>query len=73
MDIKNKIALVTGSGIRLGRAIAISLAEKGCNLALHYHSSQKDAEELKNLVERMGVEAELFQTDLGILKMLRIL
>lgn len=65
MDIKNKIALVTGSGIRLGRAIAISLAEKGCNLALHYHSSQKDAEELKNLVERMGVEAELFQTDLG--------
>jgi NAD(P)-dependent dehydrogenase (short-subunit alcohol dehydrogenase family) len=65
MDIKNKIALVTGSGIRLGRAIALSLAEKGCNLALHYHSSQKDAEELKNSVERMGVEAELFQADLG--------
>jgi pteridine reductase len=40
------LALVTGAGIRLGRAVAEGLAGRGFRLALHYHQHQAQAEEL---------------------------
>jgi len=57
MDLKNKTALVTGGGVRLGRAFALTLAGEGVNLVVHYNSSQSPAEETAQLARESGVEA----------------
>ncbi len=64
MDLKGKNALVTGSGIRLGRAIALALGEAGCNLALHYNTSVESVSQVKSDLEKMGRKARVFQQDL---------
>ena len=64
MDLKGKNALVTGSGIRLGRAIALALGEAGCNLALHYNTSIESVSQVKSDLEKMGRKARAFQQDL---------
>ena len=65
MELKGKNALITGSGIRLGRAIALALAAEGCNLALHYHHSAEEVHEVQTAALTMGVQAEIFQADLS--------
>lgn len=65
MELKNKTALITGGGIRLGKAIALALADQSVNLAVHYNSSQKPAEEVQKIAKQKGVKAELFQADLS--------
>ncbi len=65
MELKGKNALITGSGIRLGRAIALALAAEGCNLALHYHHSAEEVHEVQTAALSMGVQAEIFQADLS--------
>ena len=64
MDLKGKNALVTGSGIRLGRAIALALGQAGCNLALHYNSSVESVAQVKSDLQKTGRKAEVFQQDL---------
>ena len=64
MDLKGKNALVTGSGIRLGRAIALALGEAGCNLALHYNTSVESVIQVKSDLEKIGRKAHVFQQDL---------
>jgi len=44
MDIKGKVALITGSAKRIGREVAIELARRGARIAAHYRSSAKEAE-----------------------------
>lgn len=46
MTARPPLALVTGAGIRLGRAVAEGLAARGFRLALHYHRHGVEAEEL---------------------------
>ena len=65
MELNGKTALITGSGIRLGRAIALALADQGCNLALHYNTSIDPVNEVLALVKSKNVRAELFQADLS--------
>lgn len=60
-----KLALVTGAGVRLGRAGAVRLAQAGYDLLLHYHSSQEQAQETARLVQECGGQAFLMQADLG--------
>jgi len=43
-DFKGKVALVTGGARRVGKAIALGLAESGCNLVIHYNRSADEAE-----------------------------
>lgn len=57
MDLKHKTALVTGGGIRLGRAFALALAREGANLVIHYNNSKAPAEETAQLAREFGVEA----------------
>lgn len=54
---KQQVALVTGAGRRIGRAIAIGLAEDGWNVAVHYRGSQDDAETLAREISARGGKA----------------
>lgn len=57
-------ALVTGAGHRIGRAMALYLAERGFDVAVHYASSDRGAQETVALIEEKGRRAVAFQADL---------
>ena len=56
---------MTGAGRRIGRVIALSLAEAGANVAVHYNTSRIDAEETVQTIRAVGGTAESFQADLS--------
>lgn len=58
------IALITGAGIRLGKALAISFASKGWSVVLHYNKSKEKAEKAAEIVRSYKVDAYLEQADL---------
>lgn len=58
-------ALVTGAGARLGMAMALGLAGRGYDVAVHYHSSLDDAREVAALIEAAGRKAAVVQADLS--------
>ncbi len=60
-----KAALVTGAGRRLGREIAIGLAARGWDVAVHYHRSAADAEQTAATITAMGRRALAIQADLS--------
>lgn len=60
-----RVALVTGAGRRLGRAIALTLAEAGWHVAVHYRASADEARETVAAARARGVEAEAFAADLA--------
>lgn len=62
---EQKIALVTGAGKRLGKAIAKGLAEKGYAIGLHYNSSIDGAKDLYEEIRAQGGRAVLLQKDLN--------
>jgi len=64
MDPNGKVALVTGAGRRVGRALALALGDAGCRVAVHYGQSEKDAKETAALIESMGSQAVTIQADL---------
>ena len=57
-------ALITGAAKRLGRSMAIYLALRGFDLALHYHSSDEDAEDLYSEIKEMGRKCVLLKANL---------
>jgi pteridine reductase len=65
MDLKGKRVLITGAAVRVGRAMALAVAQAGADVLIHYGGSQKDAKSLKIEVEAMGVKAYLLQADLS--------
>jgi pteridine reductase len=60
----NKVALVTGSGKRLGREVALGLAERGADVVIHYRSSAEDALKVVAEVEKFGRRSIALQADL---------
>ncbi len=64
MELKGRVALVTGAGKRVGRAIAMALAERGASLAIHYRSSQIEANAGVAAIESQGGRARTFAADL---------
>lgn len=50
MNLKGKRVLITGAARRLGREIAIHLAQAGCALTVHYNHSRSDAESLQKQI-----------------------
>ncbi|WP_170415267.1 SDR family oxidoreductase [Ruegeria atlantica] len=57
-------ALVTGAGIRLGRAMALYLAKRGYDVAVHYATSEQPAAETVAEVQALGRNAVAMQADL---------
>jgi len=56
--------LVTGAGIRLGRAMALELARQGQDVAIHYASSAQAAEDVAAEIRALGRQAVTLQADL---------
>jgi len=65
VDLAGRVALVTGAGRRLGRAMATALAGRGMTLAIHYRESQVGAEALRREIEARGGTAACFAADLA--------
>ena len=59
-----KAALVTGAAKRIGRAIALDLADAGYAVAVHYNASVEDAEDLVNLIKARDGKAISLRADL---------
>lgn len=60
-----KVALVTGAAKRLGQAIALALAARGWDVALHYHHSASDAQATVDMIRAMGRRAIAICADLA--------
>jgi NAD(P)-dependent dehydrogenase (short-subunit alcohol dehydrogenase family) len=58
-------ALITGAARRIGRALALNLADAGWTIAVHYRKSAGDAERLAGEIELRGGRAQSFQADLA--------
>ena len=56
-------ALVSGGAVRLGRSIALHLAGRGYNIALHYASSRESAEQTAEETRKLGVQCKIYCVD----------
>jgi len=65
MDLDGKVALVTGGGKRVGRAIGLALAGEGVRLMVHYGHSAEAAGDTVAAARALGVEAEAVPADLA--------
>lgn len=61
----NKIALVTGGSRGLGKDMVMSLAKKGLDVVLTYHSKKAEAEEVVNEIEKLGQKAVALQLNVA--------
>jgi NAD(P)-dependent dehydrogenase (short-subunit alcohol dehydrogenase family) len=62
--LAGKTALITGAAKRIGRSIALTLAEAGANVAITYLTSQPDAEATVFAMAEFGVDALAIRSDL---------
>ena len=63
--LKNKIALITGAGRGIGRAIAIALAKEGAEVVINYNGSEERAKEVKQTIEENGGEASIYKCNVS--------
>lgn len=64
-ELKGRIALVTGGGRGIGRAIAVALARAGVDVAVNYLSHQKEAEEVCEMISALGCRAVAVGADVS--------
>ncbi len=65
MDINNRTAIVTGAARRVGRSIALGLADSGARVFVHYNRSAGPAEELLAEIESRGGRGAIGSVDLS--------
>lgn len=64
-DLHGKVALVTGGGRGIGRAITLALAQAGCHVAINYHLRKDDAESTARDARQIGNRAAVVQADVS--------
>jgi 3-oxoacyl-[acyl-carrier protein] reductase len=65
MVLKGKKAIVTGGDRGIGKAISLSLAEKGAHIAVHYHKNEQRAEKTVRRLEEFGVSSLKVRADVA--------
>jgi len=63
--LEGKACLVTGAGRGIGRAIALAMADAGCDIAINYAHSREAAEQVRDLVESKGRRAKIYQANVA--------
>lgn len=61
---KQKQAFITGGSRGIGRAIALALAARGCDILLHFRKNREEADKTRADLEALGVKVWLYQADL---------
>ena len=64
-SLTGKVALVTGGGRGIGRAITLSLARAGCDVAINYRERQSDAESAAKDVQNCGRRSVAMAADVS--------
>lgn len=65
INLKNKVALITGASRGIGKATALLFAQAGCDILVNYSTGEKAAIEVASEVERSGAKARAFQADVS--------
>ncbi|EHR77607.1 3-oxoacyl-ACP reductase [Thermococcus litoralis DSM 5473] len=65
MELKGKVALVTGASRGIGRAIAVALAKKGCNVIINYAKDEENAKKTEEMCRAYGVETLVVRADVS--------
>ncbi|MGE7611170.1 SDR family NAD(P)-dependent oxidoreductase [Paenibacillus sp. NPDC101420] len=65
MDLNNKVALVTGGGTGIGRAVSLELARRGALVAVNYSRSEAEGNETVNTIMNQGGQAIAVQADVS--------
>jgi enoyl-[acyl-carrier protein] reductase III len=65
MNFQNKIALITGSGRGIGKAIALHFAKHGADVVINFFRNREPAQETAREVEKLGRRALLVKADVG--------
>ncbi len=63
MNLKNKVAIVTGGGRDIGRAVSLKLAALGAKVAVNYHNSPEKTEETLEMIRKAGGEGMAIRAD----------
>ena len=63
--LSEKVAIVTGASRGIGRAIAKTFAAQGASVAINFHNSQNEAEELLGEIEEQGGKGILVKGDVS--------
>ncbi len=65
MHLRKSTVLITGAAKRIGRHIALTLAQKGARILLHYNRSRSEAEQTADEIEKTGSSCVLIRADLS--------
>ena len=65
MSLEGKLALVTGGGRGIGKAIALKLASQGADVIVNFFRHRDAAQETANDIEALGVKAEIIRANVG--------
>ncbi|WP_339727857.1 SDR family oxidoreductase [uncultured Gimesia sp.] len=65
LNLEGKVAVITGAAVRIGRSMALALAEAGCDICIHYHTSKQDAEQTCAEIEQRGRKSVAVSADLS--------
>ncbi len=63
MELQDRVAIVTGAGVRIGRALAMSLAAAGCRVMIHCGNSRDEAEQVRDEIIAGGGAAAVVSAD----------